>query len=316
MIHNIIHISDIHIRTGDSKKSRYDEYITTFNNLYESISHQQSIIDKSAVIVITGDIFHDKNRIGPSGIKIATYLLQKLSSLAKVYIIRGNHDYRQDTPNEHDMISALMSYDIPNVVYLDKSGIYMYENISLGLVAIQNTLLYGSTSGISAELPNFPNPSLDNKYKNTYKIALFHGTINGSTMQNGLKTTRGGYPIDWFQGYDAILLGDIHMQQINRVKLSDNTECNLPLTTLCNSYSYSDEIPWGYSGSLIQQDFGESIKGHGYILWNLQNKLINVYHVKNNYGMIKIIYNGDIDKLEIIHKHTFKGQIKNTILFN
>jgi len=316
MIHNIIHISDIHIRTGDSKKSRYDEYITTFNNLYESISHQQSIIDKSAVIVITGDIFHDKNRIGPSGIKIATYLLQKLSSLATVYIIRGNHDYRQDTPNEHDMISALMSYDIPNVVYLDKSGIYMYENISLGLVAIQNTLLYGSTSGISAELPNFPNPSLDNKYKNTYKIALFHGTINGSTMQNGLKTTRGGYPIDWFQGYDAILLGDIHMQQINRVKLSDNTECNLPLTTLCNSYSYSDEIPWGYSGSLIQQDFGESIKGHGYILWNLQNKLINVYHVKNNYGMIKIIYNGDIDKLEIIHKHTFKGQIKNTILFN
>ena len=141
MIHNIIHISDIHIRSGDSTKSRYNEYISTFDNLYESIS-QQSIID--SVIVITGDIFHDKNMIGPSGLKIAIYLLQKLSSLTTVFVIRGNHDYRQDHPNEPDMISGLMSYDIPNVVYLDKTGIHTYKNISFGLVAIQDTLLYGN----------------------------------------------------------------------------------------------------------------------------------------------------------------------------
>ena len=316
MINNIIHISDIHIRTGDSNKSRYNEYISTFDNLYISLKQQPSIINKTAVIVVTGDIFHDKNKIGPSGIKIATYLLQKLSSLATVYIIRGNHDYRQDTPNEPDMISALMSCNIPNIVYLDKSGLYIYQNIVFGLVAIQNTLLYGSTSGISAELPSFPNPQSNDAYKDMYKIALFHGTINGSTMQNGIKTTRGGYPIDWFQGYDAILLGDIHLQQINRVKLSDNKECDIPYTTLCNSYSYSDEVPWGYPGSLIQQDFGEQIKGHGYIIWDLQNKTIDLYHVKNNYGMIKLIYNKDIDKIELSYRHLFKGVYKNTILLN
>ncbi len=315
MIHNIIHISDIHIRSGDSKKSRYDEYITTFDNLYESISHQQSIIDGTAIIVITGDMFHDKNKIGPSGIKIATYLLQKLSNLATVYIIRGNHDYRQDTPVELDMISALMSCDIPNVVYLDKTGIYTYNNISFGIVAIQNTLLYGSSSGISSQLPEFPNPS-DDLYKNTYKIALFHGTIDGSTMQNGIKSTRGGYPINWFQGYDAILLGDIHLQQVNRVTKITNKEFNIPFTTLCDTYTYSNEVPWGYSGSLIQQDFGETIKGHGYILWDLKNKNIDVYHIKNNYGMIKLIYNDDIDKIEVVHKHPFKGVIKNTMLLN
>jgi DNA repair exonuclease SbcCD ATPase subunit len=315
MIHNIIHISDIHIRTGDSKKSRYDEYISTFDNLYESLSHQPSIIDKTAIIVITGDMFHDKNRIGPSGIKIAIYLLQKLSSLATVYIIRGNHDYRQDTPNELDMISSLMSYVIPNVIYLDKTGIYNYNNITFGLVAIQNTLLYGSTSGITSQLPDFPNPTND-IYKNTYKIALFHGTIDGSTMQNGLKTTRGGYPINWFQGYDAILLGDIHLQQINRVTKIENKTCNLPFTSICNTYTYSNEVPWGYPGSLIQQDFGETIKGHGYVLWDLQHKYINVYHIKNKYGMIKLIFNNDINKIEVIHKHSFKGQIKNTMLLN
>jgi DNA repair exonuclease SbcCD ATPase subunit len=302
MIHNIIHISDIHIRSGDSKKSRYDEYISVFNNLTESISHQPSILNKSAVIVITGDIFHDKNRIGPSGIKVATYLLQKLSTLATVIVIRGNHDYRQDHPTEHDMISALISYNIPNVIYFDTTDIHKFQNISFGLTAIQETLLYGSTSGISNNLPPFPVPS----DKNLYKVALFHGTINGCTLQNGSKTTRDGYPIDWFQGYDAILLGDIHLQQINRASIIDNAPCTLPHTSICQTYSYQDQIPWGYSGSLIQQDFGETIKGHGYVLWNLQDKLIYVFHIKNNYGMIKIHFNGNIDELEVEHKQYIK----------
>jgi DNA repair exonuclease SbcCD ATPase subunit len=302
MIHNIIHISDIHIRTGDSKKSRYDEYITVFNNLCESISQQKSIIDKTAIIVITGDVFHDKNKIGPSGIKIATYLLQKLSVLANVFVIRGNHDYRQDNPNEMDLVSALMSYDIPNVTYLDTTGIHTFQNISFGLTAIQETLLYGATSGITNQLPEFPViPSTPN-----YKIALFHGTINGCTLQNGLATTRNGYPIDWFQGYDAILLGDIHLQQIRRANIIDNTNCNLPYTSICQTYNYSNQIPWGYSGSLLQQDFGETLKGHGYVLWNLQDKLINVYHIKNTYGMVKLYYNGDINEIMVEHKQYIK----------
>ena len=296
MIHNIIHISDIHIRTGDSKKSRYDEYITTFNNLYDSISHQQSIIDKTAIIVITGDMFHDKNRIGPSGIKIAVYLLQKLSTLADVIVIRGNHDYRQDHPTEPDMISALMSYDIPNVYYLDKTGVHMHKNIAMGLVAIQETLLYGSTSGINAQLPPFPDPS---NSQATYKVALFHGTITGCTLQNGTTHTRDGYPISWFQGYDAILLGDIHLQQVNRATKIISPSLKLPHTNTCNSYKFSTETPWGYPGSLIQQNFGEPIKAHGYILWNLQNKTIHRYHIKNPYGMIKLKYTGDINTTHI-----------------
>lgn len=311
MLHNIIHISDIHIRTGDSNKSRYNEYINVFNNLYESIALQPSIINKSAVIVITGDIFHDKNKIGPSGIKIATYLLQKLSTLADIIIIRGNHDYRQDFPNEPDMISALISYKIPNVYYLDTSGIHIHKNISFGLVTIQETLLYGSTSGITNNLPNFPKP----ESSTNYKIAMFHGTINGTTLQNGLQTTLHGYPIEWFQnGYDAILLGDIHLQQVKRASIIDNTPSSLPHTTICQTYTYNKEIPWGYSGSLIQQDFGEPIKGHGYILWNLQDKIIHIYHIKNSVGLIKLHFNGNIDDIEVEHKQYIKPITKSAPL--
>lgn len=322
MIHNIIHISDIHIRTGDSKKSRYNEYVHVFDNLYDSISKQPSIIDGSAIIIITGDVFHDKNRIGPSGIKTAVYLLQKLSNLADVIIIRGNHDYRQDHPTEPDMISALLSYEIPNVTYLDTAGLHMHKNVCIGLVPIQDTLLYGSTSGIIASLPPFPNPSslcgtTDKAADAKYKIALFHGTITGCTLQNGTTFgggrgagtvhTRDGYPISWFQGYDAILLGDIHLQQVNRaIKLQD--------THVCESYKFSDETPWGYPGSLVQQNFGERIKDHGYILWDLQNGLIHRYHIKNPYGMIKIVYTGDINSTYIVYDTPiFFGSKKESI---
>lgn len=306
MLHNIIHISDIHIRTGDSIKSRYEEYIKVFDKLYESISHQPSIIDKSAVIVITGDLFHDKNKIGPSGLKIAVYLLQKLSSLAPVFIIRGNHDYRQDFPNERDMISGLVSYEIPYVTYLDTTGIHTYQNINFGLVAIQETLLFGSTSGIKGDLPDFPMPLAGSNYN----IALFHGTITGTTLQNGTSSTIGGYPIDWIQGYDAILLGDIHLQQIKRACITENTSCNLPHTTICHTYKYDKEVPYGYSGSLIQQDFGETIKGHGYALWNLQDKVISVYHIKNSFGMINLHYNGTLDDIKVEHKQFIKPVTK------
>lgn len=311
MIHNIIHISDIHIRSGDSNKSRYDEYIHVFNNLYDSISQQPSILNKSAIIVITGDIFHDKNKIGPSGIKIATYLLHKLSMLAHIIIIRGNHDYRQDHPTEPDMISALMSCDIPNVTYLDTTGIHSYKNVSFGIVAIQETLLYGSTSGVSGDLPAFPIPSTTDS---SYKIALFHGTINGTTLQNGSRTTSNGYPIDWFQGYDAILLGDVHLQQINRASIIDSPACPLPHTTICQTYTYNKQVPWGYSGSLLQQDFGETIKGHGYALWNLRDKIISVYHIKNSVGMIKLNFNGCVDDIEVEHKQYIKPISKTASL--
>lgn len=298
MIHNIIHLSDIHIRNGDEIKSRYVEYTQQTTRLLESISHQSSIQDNTAVIAITGDLFHYKNKIEPYALELAVKLLQGLANLAPVIIIRGNHDYRQDLPMERDMISALMSYNIPNVTYLDETGLYDIDNLTIGMVAIQDTLLYGSTSGIASQLPPFPSSSCTN-----YKVALFHGSITGSTLQNGssIGPTIHGYPIEWFQGYDAILLGDIHVQQIKRATPIEFHEKPLPHTTLLQTFHYSDTSPWGYPGSLIQQDFGESLYGHGYIVWNLKDHLIHTYHLSNSCGFVKVRLQDAA--IQILHRH-------------
>ena len=63
-----------------------------------------------------------------------------------------------------------------------------------------------------------------------------------------------------FKGYDFALLGDIHKHQyINKEKTM------------------------AYSGSLIQQNHGETRKGHGVLLWNIDDKTSNFYPIKNNY---------------------------------
>ena len=277
----IIHISDIHIRAGGHDKARYTEYLSVFNNLFLSLAEQDCIKTRTSVIVVTGDLFHHKNKLEPYGLELSLHLLRGLASLAPVFVIRGNHDYRQDVPKERDMISALMSYQIPDVTYLDKTGVYTHLNLSFGLVAIQDTLLYGSTSGISPDLPPFP------RGDSQYNVALFHGTIAGCTLQTG-QSIMHGYPIDWFQGFDAILLGDIHLQQMNRASPVEYHFAPLPSTSHVQTYCYDKQSPWGYPGSLIQQDFGEPIFGHGYLLWNLKEKLVHAFHVHNPYGFLKM----------------------------
>jgi DNA repair exonuclease SbcCD ATPase subunit/DNA repair exonuclease SbcCD nuclease subunit len=281
-VRHIIHLADTHIRTGDPDKSRYHEYSAVFENLCASIASMPSSALDQTVIVITGDIFHNKSRIESSGIKLFTQLINGLSKLAPTYIIQGNHDYRQDQVDIPDLISAFLTdtplYDKNNVYYLNATGHYCAGDIGFGLVDIKETLLAGDTSGQVSELPPFPDPlSFPESIKT--KIALFHGTIIQSTLQNYSESTT-GYPLKWFDGYELLLLGDIHLRQIH------NATPPAPTTT---SYSYkgSRKRPvWAYPGSLNQQNYGELLFDHGYLHWDLEQKTVTPVNVQNPVGFV------------------------------
>ena len=38
-----------------------------------------------------------------------------------------------------------------------------------------------------------------------------------------------------------------------------------------------------YSGSLIQQNHGETIKGHGVLVWDIENNTSHFQEIKNDY---------------------------------
>lgn len=290
VVTSILHLSDIHIRAGDSARSREKEYLAVFDHLFTLLRSFEAVAKGEALIVLTGDLFHNKHKLEPHGIRIAVRLLQGLAEIAPTLVIRGNHDYRQDAPHELDLISAITSYEIPNLTYMDETGAFEIENVGFGLVAIQDTLLYGATSGIVEELPPFPSPDAFSADV-THRVALFHGSVVHAKLQNGMACETGhGYPLEWFKGYDLVLLGDIHLQQVHgaeRIGDGDGASGVDGAGTPLKQYRV-EKGTWAYPGSLVQQDFGEGLLGHGILHWDLAAGVVAEHHVHNPCGYLTL----------------------------
>jgi DNA repair exonuclease SbcCD ATPase subunit len=262
MITQIFHLADTHIRKGNVVDSRYDEYDNVFSNFVTDVKLLYK--KDQCICVLCGDVFHHKLQISSHGIYLFYKLIHSIADMMPLIIIQGNHDLIQENDDENnDLIKALLdNHEHPNIHYKDMTGSFDIDNIHFGIVSIRDMLTDMAGSGLVDDLPSFPKPSLDK-----LNIALSHTTVKNCLLHNYTKST-GGVPIEWFRGYDAVLLGDIHLQSVKHNK--------------------KNNILYGYPGSLIQQDFGESLFKHGFLVWNIDenNQLTNVdkYHVFNPIG--------------------------------
>lgn len=309
-IDTVIHISDTHIRTGDREHSRYDEYLNVFEKLIEKLSNLKTIKNGTAVVVITGDLFHSKCKVESSGLHLYTYITHKIADLCPLYIISGNHDMRQDAPEIPDMLSSFFSKESEkdgvfvdgNIALISRSGVYYVgdgENkIGFGHVHVRDTLKKGDGCGRVDVLPVFPVPNTP------IKIALFHGTVCTPDSFN----YNNSYPIEWFNEFNYGIFGDIHKQQINT-----------------HDKSNGEKLLWGYSGSLIQQNFGESLEGHGFLEWDIRKNTYKQHHIYNDIGYLKLKYESGIwycfengwEKIDVIYdnlKDIFPTKLKVRIL--
>lgn len=239
----IIHLSDIHIRMNE----RHEEYRLCFKNLYTKLE----TYDKStSIIVITGDILNERTGLSAETIILCTEFLKNLASILKTVMIAGNHDGYLNSSQKIDIISGIL-YDkeISNLYYLKQSGAYTFNNITFGVSSIFENIFI-KASEIETE--------------NQIKVALYHGGVGNFKLQN-LMIHKGEKTITDFEGYDYVLLGDIHHHQY-----------------------LNDEKTIAYASSLICQTYGE-VGDHGYILWDLENKkseyikILNDYDFKNGY---------------------------------
>jgi exonuclease SbcC len=276
VLSHVFHLSDLHIRNGDNTYSRYEEYKEVFKETIISIKSQ--VIDlnlsfEDFIIVITGDIFHNKNVIGNYGLIIYRKFIQALSLIGRTYIISGNHDYDQSDINKPSLVYS-STFAIPNVFVLNKSTSFIIDDIGVSFVSIDNTLDNYRNSGRIQDLPKFPDINGNVKYK----LALFHGTFASAKLYNGksIEEILNPYPLEWVGDFDYVLLGDIHKRQV---------------------FSYKNKTICGYAGSLIQQNFGEDIINHGYLIWDLYNKDIKKVNVYNKRGFINIKENDNTDIL-------------------
>ena len=193
-IKKLIHISDIHIRHGDMKYSRYDIYKHVFANFIAELACLDCVINKEVAFVITGNIFHGKGKLDTPAVKLYFELMDRLLSFGNVIIICGNHEYRKEDASHPDMLDAMtMPYKNTTsqykLIYLKYTGYYVIDHIGFGVKSISS---------------NEPYPSPDASHVDM-KIALFHAN---DTFTNT--------DLEHFNTYDYILLGSYKHQCIGQ----------------------------------------------------------------------------------------------------
>ena len=103
----IIHLADIHIRTGTETYSRYNEYLTVFENLKNSLL-SNNINQDNSIILVAGDIFHNKNKVENFGLNLFKQLITILTTIATTVIIPGNHDFLMNNASRVDSITPIV----------------------------------------------------------------------------------------------------------------------------------------------------------------------------------------------------------------
>jgi DNA repair exonuclease SbcCD ATPase subunit len=247
---------------------RYEEYEYVFDNLFKSIKdniHSMNISLDKCLIILTGDIFHNKTVIGSYGLNLYKKLIKGLTSIAKTIVFHGNHDRYQSDALQPSLVSCTMEID--NLILLDETSSFVVDNVGFSYVSIDDTLDSANTRGRITFLPPFPKITEQTKYK----VALFHGTFAQVKQYNGTEVneTDNPYPFEWInqnQRFDFALFGDIHLRQ----------------------YGFYGETMWGYSGSLVQQNYAEDPVNHGYMIWDLDNRKVSKINVYNSRGLINL----------------------------
>ncbi len=88
IIKYLIHLADIHIRRTNE---RLEEYKEVFSNLEKDLLDRDLNPDNS-LIIVCGDIFHDKELLSPISVELCKYFFNMLSNITNIIVIPGNHD--------------------------------------------------------------------------------------------------------------------------------------------------------------------------------------------------------------------------------
>jgi DNA repair exonuclease SbcCD ATPase subunit len=252
-IKKIHHLSDIQIRL----LKRHKEYRQVLDRLCT-----QLLADKDdSLIVISGDIIHTKTELSPELVDMTHDFLLNVSNIAPTIVMLGNHDCNLNNKERMDSLQPIIKgIDSKNLYYFKNSEVFKFGNLNISIMGVYETQ---------------KEYAIANKLPDGIKVAIYHGTVNNSVTDLGYEFRGGDMRLEFFSGFDMVLLGDIHKMQ--RLQTYDKN-ASLP------------EV-W-YAGSLIQQNHGESLS-HGFLTWDVETRTPVYNALDNAYGYYTIeIRNG------------------------
>jgi DNA repair exonuclease SbcCD ATPase subunit len=200
--------------------------------------------------------------MSPELVQTVSDFFANLADIAPTLIITGNHDCNLNNSHRLDALTPIVkALNHPNIHYLKDNDIYWVSNVHFNVMSVfEKPVNYIKASDFEGE----------------YKIALHHGAVNSAQTDMGMTLSNTHVTTELFNGYDLVLLGDIHKPQFL------NTEKTI-----------------AYAGSLIQQNFGEGLN-HGIMVWDLATKQCEFVEIENDYGY----YTFDVDNGKILNPAT------------
>ena len=270
MVKKIIHIADLHIRTIQM----HDLYREQFEILLNELSVKflewadENISHNEIRIVIAGDIAHQKINISNEQLLLTSWFLKELTRFGKVVIIPGNHDFLENNTQRMDSITPVVQLlDNQHITYLKDSGDYVDTDGSVQWVVYS---LYQHNVR-----PEFT------KQEGLLTVGLFHGPIMGLSTDLGFEF-EDAYDQLNFVDLDLLLCGDIHKRQ--QFTLPNGGKAIMV-------------------GSLIQQNFGETVKHHGYGVYDVETDGYTFHDLPNEQSFLHFTINDikDIENGEEVH---------------
>ena len=245
-VEKIYHLADLHIRN----LKRHVEYREVFVKFLQNVDNDN--ID-NAIIYLAGDIAHAKTEMSPELIREISWFLTECANRKHTFLITGNHDCNLNNNYRLDVLTPIVeNLNNERIHYLRDTGIYPFRNLTFVVYSILD------------KKENWPTAELVNG-ENT--ICVFHGPVNLAETDIGYTVSSNSFTTDMFEGFDMVMLGDIHKRQ------------TLGSSTIA------------YAGSMIQQNHGEALDKHGYLLWDVDSRTFEEFEIPNDYGF----YTLDVD---------------------
>ena len=225
---------------------RHKEFREVFYSMFEEIKKRGT---EDSIIYLAGDIAHAKLEMSPELVSEISWLFTECNKLCTTIVIAGNHDCNMNNSDRLDVLTPIVdALKLPNLTYLKDTQVYGIGDVDFAVFSIFDNK------------DNWPkaNTLFANK-----KIALFHGPVDNSTTDVGYVVSSRHFTTDIFDGYDLALLGDIHKRQ----EMVSPSGCKVV-----------------YAGSLVQQNFGETLDKHGFLVWDLDTMTYEEVDIQNDYG--------------------------------
>src|SRR5210317_38864 len=228
---------------------RHKEYRLAFKKFLKQVKEDKI---EDSIIYIAGDIAHAKTEMSPELIQEISWFLTECAKLRETVLITGNHDCNLNNSHRLDVLTPIIdNLENDRIHYLRDTGIYPIHNLTFVVYSILD------------DKENWPKGE-DVKGENT--ICLFHGPVNKAQTDIGYTVSSNSFQVDMFDGFDMALLGDIHKRQ-----------------TFGKGYEWV-----AYAGSMIQQNHGELLENHGYLLWDIPTRTFTEHHIHNDYGFLTV----------------------------